>query len=350
MSSPIQIDGAHGEGGGQIIRTSLSLSALTGKPVEVYNVRAKRSKPGLQPQHLTAVRAAAALCDAKLSGDAVGSVRFTFAPQSPPRPDRHRFDIGTAGATSLVVQTALIPLAHAAAPSHLTVTGGTHVPHSPPAEYLEAVYIPTLRQAGLHAAFRYPNAGFYPKGGGLVEVDILGGAQPEPLDLTERGKLKSVKAYVVTSSLPGHVAERGAAAVEKFMKGVGRQVRVERRDKPSPGIGAAVVLVAECEGGRAGFTGMGERGKPMERVAEEPCEAFMEWWKTGAACDEHLADQLVLPMALTEGESRWTAPCISEHLRTVLWLTEQFLPIEYRLEETPEGTGHVTLRSQGLDV
>ncbi|MBW3622106.1 MAG: RNA 3'-terminal phosphate cyclase [Armatimonadetes bacterium] len=349
MSSFIQIDGSYGEGGGQILRTSLSLSALTGQPVEFINVRAKRTRPGLQPQHLTAVRAAAALCDARLEGDAVGSTRFTFSPQTPPRPDRYRFDIGTAGATPLVVQTALIPLSLASAGSHLTVTGGTHVPHAPPADYLEAVYLPVLRQAGLHATFRYLNAGFYPKGGGQVEVDLLGGAALQPLDLTERGKLKKLTAYIVTSNLPGHVAERGIVALEKYMKGVGRTVRIERRDLPSPGTGAAVLLAAECENGRGGFLGMGERGKPMERVAEEPCEAFMDWWKTGAAVDEHLADQLVLPMALAAGESRWTAPCITEHLRTVLWATNQFLPIEFILDERPDGTGLVTLKGEGLE-
>ena len=348
MPSPIQIDGSYGEGGGQIIRTSLSLSVLTGTPVEVSNVRANRTKPGLQPQHLTAVRAAAALCDARLMGDAVGSTRFTFAPQAPPRPDRYRFDIGTAGATTLVLQTALVPLAHAPEGSHLTVTGGTHNPHAPTVEYLEAIYLPVLRRAGLHATLRYLNAGYYPKGGGQVEADVIGATPVQPLDLTERGKLTRLKAYVVTSSLPGHVAERGVAALEKALKGVGRKAQVEVRDKPSPGIGAAVLLAAECENGRAGFVGLGERGKPMERVAEEPCEAFMDWWKSGAACDEHLADQLVLPLSLAAGESCWTTPCISEHLRTVLWVAQQFLPIDYSLEEQPDGTGLVTLRSPGL--
>lgn len=346
----VEIDGSTGEGGGQILRTSLSLSALTGRPVEFFNVRAKRTKPGLQPQHLTAVRIAAALCDARLVGDAVGSTHFTFTPQSPPKPDRYRFDIGTAGATPLVVQTALVPLSGLSGGSHLTVTGGTHVPHAPTADYLETVYLPVLRQAGIDAAFRYVNAGYYPKGGGLVEADILGGSVPQPLDLTERGKLKRLKAFVVTSSLPGHVAERGVAALEKYLKGVGRTAKVEVRDKSSPGVGASVLLVAECENGWAGFTGMGERGKPMERVAEEPCEAFMDWWKSGAACDEHLADQLALPLALADGESRWTTPTLTEHLRTVLWAAEQFLPIEYALEERPDGTGQVTLRGHPLSA
>ncbi|HEU4754505.1 MAG TPA: RNA 3'-terminal phosphate cyclase, partial [Armatimonadota bacterium] len=206
---------------------------------------------------------------------------------------------------------------------------------SPPAEYLEAVYAPALRRAGVEATMAYRRAGFFPRGGGEVELRTQGG-RPEALELTERGALKELTAYVVTSGLPEAVGERGAAAVQKWAKGVGRPVRVERRDLPSPGIGAAVVLAARCEAGWAGFTGIGERGKPMERVAEEACEPFMAWWKSGAACDEHLADQLVLPLALAAGESRWTTPVVTEHLRTVLWVAAQFLPVEYRIEEGAE--------------
>ncbi|HTE18667.1 MAG TPA: RNA 3'-terminal phosphate cyclase [Armatimonadota bacterium] len=343
----LQIDGSYGEGGGQIIRTSLSLSVLTGRPVEIYNVRAGRKKPGLQPQHLASVRAAGALCNAEIEGAAVGSVRFLFTPGGPPRPQQYRFDIGTAGATPLVAQTVLVPLALAGGGSHVTITGGTHVPHAPSAEYVEAVYVPVLQRAGLDVAFSYPAAGFYPRGGGQVELEVRAPALPTSLDLSDRGKLRSLRAFIITSNLPEHVAERGAAAVEKFMKAVGRGVTVERREKPSPSTGAAVVLVAECENGTGAFTGIGERGRPMEQVAEAPCEEFMRWWKTGAACDGHLSDQLVLPMALAAGESRWSAPVVTEHLRTVLWVAAQFLPVEHRLEERADGSALVVLRGAG---
>jgi RNA 3'-terminal phosphate cyclase (ATP) len=282
-----------------------------------------------------------------LEGDEVGSTRFVFAPQTPPRSDRYQFDIGTAGATPLVAQTVLVPLLHASGPSEVVITGGTHVPHAPTADYVEHVYIPALRRAGANVQFRYTDAGYYPKGGGRVEMAMEAVPSLLPLDFSERGKLQSLTAYVVTSSLPARVGERGEAAVRQIIKTVGRKVEVERRDRPSRGTGAAVVLVAKCSGGWGGFTGIGERGKPMEKVAEEACQAFMEWWKTGAACDEHLADQLALPMALAKGGSRWTTPCPSEHLRTVLWLTQQFLPIEYTLEGPPDGTSTVTLRSVG---
>jgi RNA 3'-terminal phosphate cyclase (ATP) len=342
MTSLLTIDGSYGEGGGQIIRTALSLAAMTGQAVEITRVRAGRSKPGLQPQHLASVRAAAQICAAYLDGAQVGSTCFRFEPQAPVTPGSYRFDIGTAGASPLVMQTVLMPLSRAEGPSKVIVTGGTHVPHAPPAEYLEQVYAAVLRRAGLDVKVAYSAAGFFPRGGGRIDLELPGSVRPLPLDLSERGKLESLRAYVVTSVLPDHVAERGAVTVEKFMKAIGRKVEIERRNLPSPGAGAAVVLVAECEGGMAAFTGLGERGKPMEKVAEAPCEEFLHWWKSGAACDEHLSDQLVLPMAFATGESRWTTPAVTEHLRTVLWLVEQFLPIRWSVEER-EGSALVAL-------
>src|SRR4028119_1781977 len=161
MATHVEIDGSFGEGGGQIIRTSLSLAAMTGRAVHISNVRARRTKPGLQPQHLAAVRAAATLCDARLSGDSVGSTSFTFEPQASITAGDYQFDIGTAGAAPLVVQTVLMPLVQAGGNSTVRVTGGTHVPHSPPVEYLEAVYIPALRLAGVDVASTYVTAGFF---------------------------------------------------------------------------------------------------------------------------------------------------------------------------------------------
>lgn len=348
MAERVTIDGSYGEGGGQIIRTSVSLAALTGREVEIRNVRARRSRPGLQAQHLTAVRAAASLCGATLHGAEAGSTTFVFRPEAPVSAGHYRFDIGTAGATNLVAQTVLAPLAHQSAPSRVVITGGTHVPHAPSADYLGAVYLPMLRRAGLQAAFVYPRAGFFPKGGGELDMTVPGAVSASPLDLSDRGRLKALTAYVVTANLPDHVADRGAAAIEKFMKGIGREVRMEKRRLPALDAGAAVCLAVECENGFAGFTGLGERGKPMEKVAERPCEEFIAWWKSGAAVDVHLGDQLVLPMALAPGESRWTTPAVTDHLRTVLWLVEQFLPIGVELEELREGPVMVRLHGAPL--
>lgn len=356
MSEILQIDGSLGEGGGQIIRTSVSLAAITGRAIEIINVRAGRTKPGLQPQHLAAVRAAATLCDARLAGDCVNSRFLSFEPQQSVAAGEYSFDIGTAGAAPLVAQTVLVPLALAGGHSKVTITGGTHLPHSPPVEYLEQIYLPVLRRAGLNARLEYPAAGFYPRGGGQIELEIqnplestpgASPASPAPLDMTERGKLENLRGFIVTSNLPSHVAERGAETIEKAMKAVGRRITIEHRDKPSIGPGAAVVIAAQCENGMAAFTGIGELRKPMEKVAEAPCRDFMRWWKSGAACDEHLADQLVLPLAFAAGTSRWTTPLVSEHLRTVLQIVGQFLPVEAAIEERSDGSGEVGLRGVG---
>ena len=344
MKTGVHIDGSQGEGGGQILRTSLSLSVLTGRPVEFTRIRAGRSRPGLQPQHLAAVRAAAALCAADLEGDAVGSTRLRFTPQTSAAPGNYHFDIGTAGATTLVVQTVLLPLAFTGAESRVTVRGGTHVPHAPTAEYLKHVYAPTLGFLGLTTDIVLPRAGFFPKGGGVVEAEIASAAFLHPVDLTERGALRSLTAHVVTANLPLSVAERGAATVRQSLGQWGDALRIETRDAPSLGPGASVVLVAECAGAISGFSAIGERGKPMERVADEACAEFQAWWASGAACDEHGADQWALPAALSSETSRWTTSRITEHLRTVLGVVRQFLPVEATLEERPDGSGVVTLR------
>ena len=344
----IEIDGSYGEGGGQIIRTSVSLAAITGRAVRVFNVRARRTKPGLQPQHVMAVKAAAELCDARVKGDAVGSVQFEFRPGAEIRGRDYEFDIGTAGASGLVFQTVFLPLTAAGVDSRFTIRGGTHVPHAPPIDYLSGVYLTALRQAGVEARLSYGPAGFYPQGGGVV-LSSAGKGSLTPVSLTERGGLRNLTAHIVTARLPEHVAERGATTVETFMKGVGRKVITVRHDSGelARSTGAAVVLTAECDGGFAGFTGLGERGKPMEKVAEQACEEFMKWWKTGAAVDEHLSDQLVLPMSLTTGESRWTTPAVTDHLRTVLWVVEKFLPIQHRIDEPDGSPAVVTLTGAG---
>lgn len=346
MADIVRIDGAQGEGGGQILRTGASLAAITGRAVEIRNIRSGRSRPGLQPQHLAAVRAAAEICGATLRGDAPGSGFLLMSPSGPARGGRYRFEIGTAGATTLVAQTVLLPLALAASASHVSVTGGTHVPHAPMAEYLEAVYLPALRRAGVEARFSYSRAGFYPRGGGEIELEIRPGA-PQPIVLCDRGELRALKGFAVTGSLPDHVADRGAAVLESLLRGMGRHPRVERRVKQSAGPGAAVLIAAEYEEGLGGFASLGERGKPMERVTEEAGERFISWWPGQAACDEHLADQLVLPAALARGESRWTTPQVTSHLTTVLEVVQQFLPIEYRIEELADGSAMVVLSGSG---
>ncbi len=343
-TSAVVIDGSYGEGGGQILRTSLSLSALTGRPVEITRIRAGRSRPGLQAQHLAAVQAASAICAAQTEGAEIGSQRLKFVPQSAPTPGDYHFAIGTAGAAPLVMQTVLLPLALAGAASHVSITGGTHVSHAPTGDYLERVYLPTLARHGLAASCTSPRAGFFPKGGGQLRLEIKDGTALQPLILSERGALRSLTALVTTAQLPASVAARGLDAVRQELAGLPGEVLTETCEAAAHSPGAAVLLVADCEGGLAGFSALGERGKRIETVAAEACLAFREWLASEAACEEHLSDQLVLPCALTPGESRWTTSRVTEHLRTVLWVIPQFLSVDVSLTENSNGSGSVRLQ------
>ncbi|MCW3097745.1 MAG: 3-terminal-phosphate cyclase [Chthonomonadaceae bacterium] len=356
MASPtLQIDGAFGEGGGQIIRTSVALAAITGQNVDLFNIRARRSKPGLQAQHLTAVQAAAALCNAEVHGAELGSVRLHFTPGKPTTECDFTFDIAaarggaSAGATGLVAQTILAPLTLLfPEETRFHILGGTHVPMAPPADYLETVYAPVLQRMGFPVTLRSDRSGFFPRGGGAVHLKVQPRVSGQAFDVVERGRLKLLRLFLITSDLPDSVAERGRDALLKELRGYGVPVKVEMRDLPSNGAGAAVVLVAECEQGIGGWTSLGERGKPMERVALEALRDFQKWFASEASVDAHLADQLVLPAALVPATSRWTTSEVTDHLRTVLFVVRQFLPIEYAIDEVPNGNAVVTV--SGVDL
>jgi RNA 3'-terminal phosphate cyclase (ATP) len=343
MDEMLQIDGSYGEGGGQVIRTALTLAAMTGREVMLTRIRAGREKPGLQAQHLTAVRLAADLCAARVEGDALGSVTLRFAPQGPVSAGNYIRDIGTAGAMALVLQTVLLPLARSGGRSTVRLTGGSHVSHAPSVDYLAQVYAPALQRMGLPVRLQLSRAGFFPRGGGEAQLEMSPMKSGlRPLDLVERGSLQRVTATITTSSLPPRVAALGAELVARGLGklSVRRELTVETYDLPSSGPGAAILLAAECEGGLAGFISLGAKGLPMEQVAERACRDYATWWKSGAAVDVHLADQLVLPAALTGQVMQWTTPEVSEHLRTVIWLVEQFLPVTFTITERAQG-GHL---------
>lgn len=343
----IQIDGSYGEGGGQILRTSLSLSVLTGQPIEIQRIRAGRSKPGLKAQHLAAVQAAAALSAAQIEGAELGSQRLRFTPLCAAAPGGYHFAIGTAGAATLVAQTVLLPLALAGEPSRVTITGGTHVPFAPTAEYLEHVYLPALRRRGLRVSMTLSMAGYFPRGGGEIiletEPSVL-----SPVTMTERGTHLAIKAHIVTSGLPPTVGERGAEAVREALGNVKAELMTEVHDLPSPGQGAAITLVAEGESGLVGFSAIGERGKRIETVAAKACAEFEAWHAAKGACDEHLADQLALPIALTAGESHWSVSRVTEHLRSMLWLLPQFLPLTIEIQQNKSAVDTISMISRGL--
>ena len=380
----IIINGAYGEGGGQVLRTSLTLSALLGEPIRIENIRARRRKPGLQAQHLTGVWAIAQICDAELEGADFGSLTLTFKPQSSPRAGEYSFDVaqarkgGSAGATSLVFQTLFLPLALAPGQSRLTLCGGTHVAWSPPFSYLKHIYLPTLALMGLEVRAEIKKWGWYPIGGGEMTAAIggrresdlssLSGSKMAPrglpnprswpgsgdpgrarldllsLDLVERGELKRLWGISAASNLPAHIGQRQKKRAEGYLRKQGFDPQIEIVDAPSPGQGTMVFLVAEYEHAVAGFSSPGRRGKPAEKVAEEACREFMAYHQSGACLDKHLADQLILPLALASGPSTVTTCEITQHLLTNVWVVKQFLDVRFEIEgeEGESGKVHLT--------
>ncbi len=348
----VVIDGSYGEGGGQILRTSLTLSALTGRPVRVEKIRAGRRNPGLQAQHLTGVLATARICDADLEGSRLGSTTLTFTPRRPPQPGDYRFDVaeqrkgGSAGSVALVLHTLILPLAWAAGESQVTVQGGTHVAWSPPFQHLDQVYLEMLRRLGIHTRARITHYGWYPRGGGEVTLSIRGDPERRPLpwELIDRGELKRLRGWALSSNLPPHVGERMAKRARQILREAGFSPQIEVQRAPSSGTGAALVLVAECAAVVAGFSALGERGKPAEQVAEEACEDLLHWWRSGAAVEMHLADQLLLPLALAQGPSIFTTCRITQHLLTNAWVVGQFLPVEIVVQGEEGRPGRVEIR------
>jgi RNA 3'-terminal phosphate cyclase (ATP) len=332
----LTIDGSYGEGGGQTLRTALALSAVTGHPMRIEHIRAGRKNPGLRPQHLTAVRAAAAICGAQLEGDELNSQALTFVPGDLPRPGEYVFDVaqaaqgGSAGSVGLILQTVLLPLALAKEASHLTIRGGTHVPWAPSASYLIHVFLPTLTRMGTQAQIELERWGFYPAGGGEIRVQIEGKATLNPIQLTERGKLRRAWGTAVVMNLPAHIPQRMANRARNVLAEAGIQAQVEPSRLRGAGPGAGIFLFAEYESGSqsayAGFTASGEKGLPAERVAEAACEDLLTHHHSGNTVDPHLADQLALPIALAQGKSQLATLQVSHHLLTSAWVIGQFLP------------------------
>ncbi len=349
------IDGSYGEGGGQILRSAICLSAIEQRPVRVVKIRAERPKPGLAAQHLTTVRAMASLCGAALEGDELGSSTLAFAPAEPARPGDYLFDVaearagGSAGATSLVLQTAALPLALAQDRSSLTLRGGTHVPWSPPFDYLKDVWVPTLRRTGVRLSLELHAWGWYPRGRGEISSSIEGlgeegkGRALRPIDLTDPGPLERVTGRAVAANLPQHIALRMSDKAQNLMADLGAKVSIRAEAVQAACPGAGIFLTAEYEHARCGFGALGKRGKPAEQVAEEAVQALRRHQSSGAALDPHLPDQILLPLAFAEGSSRFSAECISRHFETNAWVLEQFGRAEITIERRASGAGVVTV-------
>ncbi len=326
----ITIDGSQGEGGGQIIRTSLALSLITGKPFRVERVRARREKPGLQRQHLTAVRAAAAIGDAQVEGATLGATAFTFHPGRV-KPGEYHFPIGTAGSTMLVFQTILPPLMIASGPSTLSFEGGTHNPHAPPFEFIDKTFLPLVGRMGPRVTVELTRYGFYPPGGGRFDARIEPAARGAlaPLELLTRGHINARRARALVVKLPPTVGERELGVVaERLGWGAspGDELRVETsQNAVSPG--NVLTLEIESEHLSEVFTGIGERGLRAETVAERAADEARAYLETGAPVGEHLADQLLIPFALAGGGSYATGQP-SQHTLTNIEVVRTFLDVQ----------------------
>lgn len=331
----VKIDGSYGEGGGQILRTSIALSALLGKPVEIINIRAKRTNPGLQPQHLTGVSAAALLTDADIEGAAKGSTRLYFKPKTL-KCGTFNIDIGTAGSISLVIQTLAPILLYAPCPTKLVITGGTDVAWAPPIDYMRYVFVKALSLFGAKIAIELVRRGHYPRGGGKVIVYVEPIKKLRAVHSVEFGRLVKISGISHAVNLPTHVAERQAKAAKETLAKLGYVAEVEietRSDGLGPGSG--IVLWAESDiGNVVGGDALGERGKPAEEVGREAAERLAAVLKTGVSLDPHMADMAVVYMALAEGRSKMSTSEATLHLQTNMYIVEQFLPVKFKLEKT----------------
>jgi RNA 3'-terminal phosphate cyclase (ATP) len=330
MANFLVIDGSHGEGGGQILRSSLSLAAITGRPVRIEKLRANRKKPGLAAQHLTSVRAAAMLCDAELTGAKLGSQTLQFIPCKQVKAGDYFLDVaearegGSAGAVMLVLQTLLLPLALAKGAATVVLRGGTHVDMSPSFDYVHDVWLPVLARMGISAELSLVRSGWYPVGRGEIRLRISGAGELNPLRLEHRGPLRTITGRALAANLPAHISERMAGHARGLLQQAGMAAEIEAAVMQAACPGVGLYLTAHYQNCLAGFGAQGKRGKPAEQVAEEACAALLSHHRSGAALETHLADQLILPAALCRGESVFSVEHISPHLVTNAWVVERF--------------------------
>jgi RNA 3'-terminal phosphate cyclase (ATP) len=314
-----------------------------GRPLRLVRIRERRPKPGLQPQHLTVVRALVAVSGARVEGDALDSTAVTFVPQTL-RGGHYRFDVeairGSAGSVSLIFQALLLPLSRASAMSRLTILGGTHVPWSPTADYLTQVFLPALDSIGLRATVELRRWGFYPAGGGEIEAVIEPGQAAHGFAPPARVADRRIMGLSAVSRLPRSIAERQRRRTLERLEARGLTAEIaigEDATARSPG---TVLFLAVP--GRAGFSALGRPGLRAEAVADQAVEPLLAYLASGAAVDTHLADQLVPFLAFADEPSEFTCPALSTHLETVAWVIEQFLPGRVQLDIGPPARVRVT--------
>jgi RNA 3'-terminal phosphate cyclase (ATP) len=344
MNTKIIIDGAQGEGGGQILRSALSLSICTGQPFHIKNIRAGRARPGLMRQHLTCVEAAAAIANAKVVGATIGSTELQFAPNvltSGISGGTYNFAIGSAGSVMLVLQTILPPLLMAKGFSEITLGGGTHNGMAPPFEFLTRAFLPLLKTMGADVTLKLDRHGFYPAGGGGITAYITPCASWKPLSLLVRGPVLKRYAEAIIASVPVDVAKRELAIVGEALGLAETDLKI-RGLHPSEGPGNALLLTLEYAHCTEVFMRLGEKGLAAEAVAKKLLRESGEYVQSEGAVSAYLADQLLLPMALGAG-GEFTTVAISDHFKTNVGVIQQFLDINVSVSKMNEHSYHVTV-------
>lgn len=336
----ITIDGSEGEGGGQVLRHSAALSLVTGEPFRIINIRGNRAKPGLMRQHVTAIEAACAVGNAETTGLAVGSCELTFRPGKVMHGNYH-FSVGTAGSTSLVLQTVLMPLIFADAPSRLVLEGGTHNMMAPPFEFIARCFLPIINRMGPKVSAKLVRHGFYPRGGGRIEVEI----EPAPLrriECIERGQLMSRSATAYVAGLSGEIAEREIKEARKRLPDWPEDAFSIRTLPESVGPGNIIMIEAAFEKVTEISSGFGKLGSSSESIAKDAARRLAGFLASEAFAGPYLADQILLPFALS-GAGQFTTVKPSQHSRTAANIIERFTGRQARFEENDEGPWLVTV-------
>ena len=327
----IEIDGSFGEGGGQIVRTSLTLSLATGKPFRIFNIRAARKRGGLLKQHLTAVRAAAELSRAEIQGAELHSRELTFTPNEV-QPGDYRFSVGTAGSATLVLQTVLPVLLTVDKPSTLTLEGGTHNPLAPPFEFLQKTFIPLIGRMGPVVSAQLDRPRYYPHGGGQFHVTVHPSSQLARLELLERGQIRGMRASAIVSQLPRHIAERELKVLARKLPSKPTRLKVVEETR-SPGPGNVVLIEIETDQVTEVIAAFGAQGIPAEKVATQAAKEAADYLAAKVPVGRHLANQLLGPLALGSGGSyRTMSP--TEHTTTNATVIQKFLNVQ--IDSTPE--------------
>ncbi len=334
----IIIDGAAGEGGGQVLRSALGLSLVTGRPFTIENIRSRRKKPGLQSQHLTAVKAACEVGLAESEGAELGSLRLVFAPQAM-RPGSYHWSVGSAGSCTLVLQTVLPALMVAGEPSEILLEGGTHNPMAPPYDFLEKTYLPLLARMGVKVGIELLRPGFFPAGGGRIRVRVEPAEKLRDLTLTERGPTR-LSAKAVCAGLPGHIGLRELAVCREQLHLGEDEARLVQLEKYGPG-NVLMVSVASAELTET-FTGFGMKGVRAEQVAERLVKEVRTYLHSCAPVGHHLADQLLIPLALA-GRGRFLTTEPSLHTTTNIGVIGRFLNVALEVLQFDRETWEIRL-------